>query len=60
MKDHNIARILGRARAMIARARMCIRNGQREEARKYTGRAERLLSLAADARLVAAVSQFID
>lgn len=59
MSDADIARILRRAGDQTARARLLVRNGQRDEARKHTARAARLLSLAADARLVAAVSQFI-
>lgn len=59
MNDLAISRLLGRAADNTARARRCLRNGKRDEARKHTDRAQRLLILAADARLVGAASRFL-
>ena len=60
MNDLAISRLLGRAAANTARARLCLRNGNKAEARKHTDRAQRLLLLAADARLVGAASRFLN
>jgi len=60
MNDQQITRILSRAQDNTNRARVCLRDGKREQARVHTQRAQRLLILAADARLVGAASRFLN
>lgn len=59
MKEQQIARLLVHARSHTSRARVLLRNGDREQALKHTQRAERALAVIKHARTVAAVSQFI-
>jgi hypothetical protein len=59
MKEAQIDRLLGHARTHASRARVLLRNGNPEQARTHTERAQRTLGIIAHARAINAVAQFL-
>lgn len=59
MKDAQIIRLIRHANNHATRARLCIDQGDRDQARIHTQRAQRALDIVSQARASAAVSQFI-
>ena len=58
MSTHPIDRLLAHAGSSLTRARVCHHNHERDQARAALVRAEALLRLAHQARIVEAVAQF--